>query len=41
MQVLSIMNINANKEWFRRKFDEYDLDQNNQMDKDEFTQFVR
>ena len=41
MQVLNIMNINANKQWFLRKFDEFDLDKNQHMDKDEFTQFVR
>ena len=41
LQVLNIMNINANKQWFLRKFDEFDLDKNQHMDKDEFTQFVR
>ena len=41
LQVLRLMNINFQNKWFVSKFNEFDLDKSNSMDKTEFAQFAR
>jgi hypothetical protein len=41
LQVLRLMNINFQNTWFLSKFNEFDLDKSNSMDKSEFAQFAR